>query len=216
MADEQQLAVLRQGSDAWNAWREQNPYRQVDLSEADLGRSNLCRANLSGANLSGANLAGAELVSTNLSGADLSKTNLSWASLIGADRSGAILSEADFSGAILLVANFDGADLSGAFLVAANLIETNFTGAILTGCRVYGISAWNLKLEGAEQKNLVITPTGEPEITVDNLEVAQFIYLLLKNERIRHVIDTIGKKGVLLLGRFRMRDIEDITTGAAP
>ena len=42
----------------------------------------------------------------------------------------------------------------------------------------------------------------EPEITVDNIEVAQFIYLLLHNEKIRDVIDTIGKKGVLLLGRF--------------
>jgi hypothetical protein len=42
----------------------------------------------------------------------------------------------------------------------------------------------------------------EPAITVDNIEVAQFIYLLLHNEKIRDVIDTIGKKGVLLLGRF--------------
>jgi len=43
---------------------------------------------------------------------------------------------------------------------------------------------------------------NEPEITVDNIEVAQFVYLLLHNEKIRDVIDTIGKKGVLLLGRF--------------
>ena len=53
-----------------------------------------------------------------------------------------------------------------------------------------------------KQQNLVITPRDEPEITVDNIEVAQFIYLLLHNEKIRDVIDTIGKKGVLLLGRF--------------
>ena len=39
-------------------------------------------------------------------------------------------------------------------------------------------------------------------VTVDNIEVAQFVYLLLHNEKIRKVIDTIGKKGVLLLGRF--------------
>ena len=42
----------------------------------------------------------------------------------------------------------------------------------------------------------------EPEITVDNIEVAQFVYLLLHNEKIRDVIDTVGRKGVLLLGRF--------------
>jgi hypothetical protein len=39
-------------------------------------------------------------------------------------------------------------------------------------------------------------------ITVDNVEVAQFIYLLLHNEKIREVIDTIAKKAVLILGRF--------------
>jgi hypothetical protein len=49
---------------------------------------------------------------------------------------------------------------------------------------------------------LIITPENIPAITVDNIEVAQFIYLLLNNEKIRDVIDTIGKKGVLLLGRF--------------
>jgi hypothetical protein len=70
------------------------------------------------------------------------------------------------------------------------------------GCRVFGISAWNLNLDGAKKRDLVITRHDEPQIAVDNLEVAQFIYLLLHNEKIRDVIDTIGKKGVLLLGRF--------------
>lgn len=50
--------------------------------------------------------------------------------------------------------------------------------------------------------NLIITPSGEPTITVDNLEVAQFIYLLLHSDKVRHVIDTITSKVVLILGRF--------------
>jgi hypothetical protein len=41
-----------------------------------------------------------------------------------------------------------------------------------------------------------------PRGPVDNLEVAQFIYLLLKNQQIRNVIDTITSKVVLILGRF--------------
>jgi hypothetical protein len=49
---------------------------------------------------------------------------------------------------------------------------------------------------------LVITPKDEPAITVDNIEVAQFIYLLLHNQKIRDVIDTITSKAVLILGRF--------------
>ena len=84
--------------------------------------------------------------------------------------------------------------------------------ADLTACHVYGVSAWGVNLEGAKQTDLVITPTDEPAITVDNLEVAQFIYLLLNNKKIRDVIDTITSKVVLILGasprserRFSMR-----------
>ena len=36
---------------------------------------------------------------------------------------------------------------------------------------------------------LVITRWDEPTITVDNIEVAQFIYLMLHNQKIRDVID---------------------------
>ena len=64
-------------------------------------------------------------------------------------------------------------------------MSTDLTGADLTGCRIYGVSAWGLKLEGAKQQNLVITHENEPEITVDNIEVAQFIYLMLNNQKIR-------------------------------
>jgi hypothetical protein len=49
---------------------------------------------------------------------------------------------------------------------------------------------------------LIITPVNEPEITVDNIEVAQFIYLMLNNQKVREVIDTITSKAVLILGRF--------------
>jgi hypothetical protein len=59
-----------------------------------------------------------------------------------------------------------------------------------------------VQLDGAKQENLVITPPREPTITVDNLEVAQFIYLLLNNKKIREVINTITSKVVLILGRF--------------
>ena len=104
-------------------------------------------------------------------------------------------------------ANLTDADLNWVYLGGANLersilVGTTLEGANLTGCSVYGISAWDVKLEGAIQSNLVITREGESPIQVDNLEVAQFIYLLLNNERIRGVIDTITSKVVLILGRF--------------
>ena len=51
MADEEQLAVLRQGRDAWNAWREQNPDVRVDLRQAGLSGADLFGANLNEAKL---------------------------------------------------------------------------------------------------------------------------------------------------------------------
>lgn len=105
--------------------------------------------------------------------------------------------------AFLGSANFSDAHLNGADLRFATLVDTNLENANLTRCRIYGASAWNLKLsEATKQQDLVITDEGEPEVTVDQIEVAQFVYLMLHNEKIRDAIDTIVKKGVLLLGRF--------------
>ena len=47
-----------------------------------------------------------------------------------------------------------------------------------------------------------MTPTDQSKVTTDNLKIAQFIYLLLRNPEIRNVIDTLTAKVVLILGRF--------------
>jgi Uncharacterized low-complexity proteins len=112
------------------------------------------------------------------------------------------LGRANFSKVNLSMANIRGEILDMANLSGAILIKTNMGRATLTGCKIYGISAWDLELEDTKQNDLVITPSGQPRITVDNLEVAQFIYLLLHNEKIRKVIDTTTSKVVLILGRF--------------
>src|SRR6516162_1766409 len=55
MANADHLKTLRQGVDAWNAWRKQHPVKP-DLSQADLREADLNGADLNGANLRGANL----------------------------------------------------------------------------------------------------------------------------------------------------------------
>lgn len=125
------------------------------------------------------------------------EANLRYACLGRANLSGCNLSGADLSKAILT-----GADLSGADLRLARLVLTNLENANLTNCSIFGISAWNVQLKNAVQSNLTITDDMEPTITVDNLAVAQFIYLLLNNENIRGIIDTLTHKVVLILGRF--------------
>jgi hypothetical protein len=228
MANAEHLERLKQDVDTWNAWRGRERISEPDLSEAALDREDLSGADLAGAKLIeaklvGANLIGLSLVEANLVEADLSraklrradlsrakliKAKLVGANLVGADLSGVDLSGADLSGANLSGVdlswvNLSGADLSGANLQQATLVETDLTGANLTDSRIYGISPWGVKLdEDTIQKNLIITSRIEPDITVDNIEVAQFIYLLLYNEKLRNIIDTITSKAVLILGRF--------------
>jgi Pentapeptide repeats (8 copies) len=227
VANPEHLARLNEGVEAWNQWRESNPSVKASLSEANLRGKDLSGANLKGAdlreavlgeaNLKKASLNGATLFKANLSGAFLNDADLSWANLgraslseanlFKANLSDADLSWANLSEAYLFKANLSEAvliraNLSNADLTQASLVDTNLEGATLTGCSVYGISVWDARLDGAKQSNLIITPEDEPAIQVDNLEVAQFIYLLLSNPKVRHVIDTITSKVVLILGRF--------------
>jgi hypothetical protein len=177
--------------------------REARLIEAKLYRATLAYANLGEATLNDANLLRATLFRGNLSGADLRDANLRGANLIGASLGRANLSGADLAEANLSHSDLTNANLTGADLRSATLVEADLSEASLEGCWVYGISAWRLILPRSEkQGNLRITSDHEPEVTVDNLEVAQFVYLLLHNEKIRGVIDTIGEKGVLILGRF--------------
>jgi uncharacterized protein YjbI with pentapeptide repeats len=190
---------------------------KANLSFAKLGAADLQGANLSGANLGatdfgGANLSGAELTAAflaqaNLSGADLNGANLGGADLSGANLSGAKLGKADLSKADLSKANLAKVNLSGANLSEAILVETCLVDAILTDCRIYGISAWNVGLSAStKQQDLIITAPGEPDVTADDLEIAQFIYLLVHNEKLQRVIDTVTSKVVLILGRFALSE----------
>lgn len=94
------------------------------------------------------------------------------------------------------------ADLRGTNLAYAHLIETNFEGANLSGSTVYGASSWNLKLEGAIQSGIRITRSDEPPVSADNIEVAQFLHMLLYGDKIKGILDSATSKIVLLLGRF--------------
>lgn len=201
--------------------------RGVDLAGADLSHADLYNAhldpdgsrptNLAGARLHKANLTLANLTRADLSGADLTEANLGHAILHGADLQGADLDWADLTEANLFLLQGRGADfhaadlvrtdlrranLTGANLTEARLVETKLDGANLSGCRVYGSSVWKVKLLGATQTDLVVTPGHEPRVTVDDLALAQLVYLLLDNERVSNFIDAVASRAVLILGAF--------------
>ncbi len=190
----------------------------ADLYGANLIFANLASARLKNSYLLNAKLVGADLRSANLTGANLSLVDFRWANLSGASLTGANLHHAGLNdtnliGSDLMSANLEGASLKNANLKGANLEYAQLTGTTLDGaifrnCRVYGISAWGIKGEPKDQSNLFISHFDNafwlrtPDITVDNLEVAQFIHLLINSKKIRYAIDTITTKLVLILGPF--------------
>jgi uncharacterized protein YjbI with pentapeptide repeats len=176
--------------------------RDAEILMTDFTGAHMVEANLQQARLIGAELSKANLFRANLMGAQLRGAKFLWANLTGVNLRDTNLSGANLTGATFIDADLSGADLSNANLQFARLIDSKLDGANLSACRVYGVSAWNLSSTGTVESDLIITPGGEVSIAVDNLEVAQFLYLLLNNARIRQCIDTITSKVVLILGRF--------------
>lgn len=113
MANEEQLAILKQGVKAWNEWRERNPDVEISLFEA----------NLTGANLKGVDLTRAYLRNADLTGAILTNANFTGANLIGA-----YLRNADLTKAV-----FARADLRQVNLQLSHLVRTVLTGSNLSG-----------------------------------------------------------------------------------
>ncbi|MFQ6018233.1 MAG: pentapeptide repeat-containing protein [Kiloniellaceae bacterium] len=91
MANEDQVALLKRGTAAWNAWRAEHPDAVPDLSGAALRGLDLAGAHLAGALLPGADLRGTVLRGADLAGAKLDGANLFKAVLEAADLSGADL-----------------------------------------------------------------------------------------------------------------------------
>ena len=109
MANEEHVKILRQGVEAWNAWREKDPGVRPDLSEANLEWADFSKANLCGAVLRGAKLSGACLTFADLEGANCASAGFTRAELREAKLEGTNLKEA-----IIYETIFNNVDLSDA------------------------------------------------------------------------------------------------------
>lgn len=185
----------------------------TDLDKADLTdcrgvgatliETNLYKSDLSGTDFTNANFLRADLGETKLVRAKLCRSFLGGANLGEADLSQSDLSEANLRGANFFRAKLNDANLLKADLMGAQLVETNLANANLSACHIYGVSAWKVQVnDGTKQRELVVTDEGEPKVTTDDLEMAQFLYLMLHNEKLRDVIEAVTSKVVLILGRF--------------
>lgn len=218
--------MLSQGSKVWNQWRADNEPGGADLSGIsffDVGSDgsqfvlpefhgyNLSRCNLNRASLRNCVFVDCDFSGSHLHFADLvdslhQRSNFSGAGLNVSKIGSAEFIECDFSDSELSYCSAEETSFVGAKLVRTkmdnmSLVKTDFSNAVIDSVFVYGTSTWDLKLDGASQQNIYIS-SDNITITVPDLELAQFIALLVRNSNIRKIIDTITSKVVLILGRF--------------
>lgn len=218
MANIEHVRQLAFGPESWARWRSSNqniipdlsglnfltvPYRSGKLVfgggyDSRLEGYDLCDSVLDGAIFEHLDIRGVKLTRATLKGCNFS----------GVDFSDRDLSGCDFSGGNLSGCRFDRSDLRGArflgcSLELASFAESNLVGANLSGSRIYGVSVWGGDLRDAVQRDMVIE-TSDGSISLDNIALAQFVYLLMSNEGVRSAIDTLASKTVLILGRFSL------------
>jgi uncharacterized protein YjbI with pentapeptide repeats len=211
-----------QGAAVWNVWRSQNPaaltfssphwYDCIQLkgkNRMDFSGINLSRASLYRAFAEGLNLRNAVFEGSHVEEGDFSR----------ADFRGATFRSTTFNKTIVTGANRDGATFVNCNFNRVNLVGALFRVKEITETVVYGIAAWDLVTsDEMKQSKLVIEKTyefysdliqqGKIPMTVDDIELAQFVYYLNDHKKMRETLNILNDKGVLLLGRFKDGGLE--------
>ncbi|MDM8550488.1 pentapeptide repeat-containing protein [Desulfobacterales bacterium HSG2] len=178
MAKKEHLDLIKQGVNAWNKWKANNPGERPDFSDANLCVSNLSYANFSQANFWEANLNKAKLWGVNFSGADLCFTDLSGTNMSRVNLRGANLTSADLSGADLRKADLRNAKLWGTNLSRTNLTKANLSRADLTEA---DLSQANLSQANCRGTNFNDTKLLKVKISHTDLSHADFSNADLSN-----------------------------------
>ena len=156
MANEKQLAILRQGPKAWNSWRKENPDTVIDLSKAGLSADEMRDVDLSGANLQHSTMEGHPPGMFHLNNANFKQSLLAysdfgypWQATNTTSPSACFncFQNANLSGSILDCTSLQNADLRGANLSNTLLYRTNFHGADLS----------NVDFTGAQFNDVILT-----------------------------------------------------------
>ena len=178
MANPEHIEILKQGVEAWNKWRKENPEIKPDLSGivikevlpeqkyfsvslmedekivlgAILKEIDFSHTNFERANLERANLEKANLERANLEKANLFGANLFWANLIEANLEKANLVKANLVVAKLRVANLEGVNIREANLRGANLFGANLERAYINKTNLSYVNMEKAKIYSVSYK----------------------------------------------------------------
>lgn len=196
---------------------------KANLSNSILIDSNFIKANLNDAILIDTDFREAHFIQASLTNANFSRAKLSFVRMVEVDCSNSSFAFANLTNALLINSNFTNANfrnaqlitanMAGAILQNSNLRECNLSGTNLTNAdlsyadiskaNIYGVSVWNVNTNGLIQEDLEIkNDQNEVLLTMDDIVIAQFLFLISHNANLARIIDKITSKVVLILGRF--------------
>jgi uncharacterized protein YjbI with pentapeptide repeats len=226
--EQEHLEKLQEGVSSWNLWREQNPiirpslrnvnfekclpskrhiynlpyFDDANFSNCDLHRVSLRNGSYFHCVFDGSSINWADFVDGYFYNCSFRNVEMRVSKIGSAKFINCLFEDSDLSYCSAEETDFKGSRFFRTKLEHMSLVKCNFAGTIIDSCSVYGTAAWDLNLDNSRQENIIITSDDSEVITIDNLELAQFLYLLINNKKLRNVIDTITSKVVLLLGNF--------------
>ncbi|PWT99842.1 MAG: hypothetical protein C5B51_26385 [Terriglobia bacterium] len=185
MANPEHLAILRQGMEVWNRWRETNrvvhpdlaamPGEIIDFTGQNFSGFNFWNTYLNWADLSGATLSGTSFNAARLGGASFRNALMEGSSLIYADLIAVDFTEANLVGADLTRANCNGADFARADFTDVIFSETiltnvNFAGSVgLATCQHAAPSAIDFRtiVKSGSLPEAFLRGCGLPDVLID-------------------------------------------------
>ncbi|MDJ0680795.1 MAG: pentapeptide repeat-containing protein, partial [Xenococcaceae cyanobacterium MO_167.B52] len=147
-------------------------FRESNFEEADLRNTNLKSIVIQSSQFKRANLQKANLQEASIRFSNFTEVNLEEANLQEAD-----LSQVDFQKAIFKKANLTNTKLHNLDLREANFNKASLEKATITECSVYGVAFLGTNLSEVKLKNVYISPEKKEGLPIDDLSLAQMIYL---------------------------------------
>ena len=221
------IALLKTGTEQWNKTRLSDPdftsnfrdinfvaefggpgfydlpeFYGVNFTNSDMNMASLRNCVFVECNFDDSKLTYTDLVDAHFISCTFRRVDIRVSKIGDAVFENCVFEDCDMSYCSAENTSFTGSVFSKTKMENMSLVKSNFSNTRLDGSYVYGISSWDLILDNSTQKDLIITPWDMPEITVDNIELAQFLYLMINNQKLRDVISTITSKVALILGNF--------------
>lgn len=221
------IDILKSGSKNWNRYKGESNHRLSIRNfnfyhchkddTADYGTPNLKGLDLSHMDMNMVTMRDGTYEDCNFSDSSLPWSDLCYGYFLNCNFTNSTIAVSKFGSAVFKNCCFDNANLNyisaeetqfiycsfkGTTFRGAKFVGTDFSESILENCDIYGISSWDLILNNTTMIDLSIAKEADDNLYVDDIEVAQFLYMLVTNEKLRKTIDTITSKVVLILGRF--------------